>query len=445
MQICFLIHIVLYTLLYHIVFNVFLIQKVNGIHQNKIYYPYFFLNPANSHFLTTKQQFKVREGFTNIHKTHLNTMRNGTVSHSKPSLQIAPMLDVTYLHFRQFMRLLTRKTQLWTEMFVASSLINASNESVSRWLKFEENEHPIVAQLGGNCPETLVEAGRILKKFGYDEINLNAGCPSPRVSGKGCFGASLMKEKELVRDIAHHMLRELEMPVTVKTRLGVDEFDSYEFVRDFVSTVSESGCDHFIIHSRKAWLKGINPKQNRTIPPLQYEKVYRLQRDFPHLKFTINGGFKTMESILEALNSENLDSNNNPHKLNGVMIGRLAYENPCLLSNVDKLIYGVENPDTCYTRRILLENYANYIDENQVDTANLNISLIVKPILGVFHGEQGNKIFRPDKSTTESLSNVYDYDDFIYHSGESRHSMFIHKVIDLMDKINPEALDKPLY
>ncbi|XP_954677.1 uncharacterized protein TA19730 [Theileria annulata] len=395
----------LYTLLYHIIINLFPIRIVSGICLNKNSYAFLHLNLTNSHLITSKQQFRVVEGFSNIHKTNLNTMRNGIVSHSKPSLQIAPMLDVTYLQFRQFMRLLTRKTQLWTEMFVASSLINASEESVSRWLKFEENEHPIVAQLGGNCPETLVEAGRILKKFGYDEINLNVGCPSPRVSGKGCFGASLMREKELVRDIVHNMIKELEIPVTVKTRLGVDESDSYEFVKDFVSTVSQSGCEHFIIHSRKAWLKGINPKKNRTVPPLQYEKVFRLQRDFPHLKFTINGGFKTMESILDALNSENVDTDNNPHKLNGVMIGRLAYENPCILSNVDKIIYGVENPDTCYTRRILLEvfylkfianfqNYANYIDENVEETANMNISLIVKPILGVFHGEQGNKIFR---------------------------------------------------
>nr|PVC54711.1 hypothetical protein MACL_00000690 [Theileria orientalis] len=367
----------------------------------------------------------------------------------RPSLHIAPMLDVTYLQFRQFMRLLTKRTHLWTEMFVGSALINAPEDAVHKWMKFDQNEHPIVAQLGtahdrikfsgGNCSETLIEAGKIVKQFGYDEININAGCPSPRVSGKGCFGAYLMKEKELVRDIVHDMMRQLDMRVTVKTRLGVDECDSYDFVKDFVSTVSQSGCDHFIIHARKAWLRGINPKKNRTVPPLQYEKVYRLQQDFPDIKFTINGGFKTMDDILGAINSENADDHNVPHKLDGVMIGRLAYENPCILANVDRLIYGEDNPPTCATRRILLENYAKYIDETEEENRDMNIAMVVKPILGVFHGEQGSKFYR------QALSNTYEYGDFEYPSGDSKHSMFIHQAIDLMDRINPEALDKPLF
>ncbi|AFZ80590.1 tRNA-dihydrouridine synthase, putative [Theileria equi strain WA] len=356
-----------------------------------------------------------------------------------PLVQIAPMLDVTYREFRQFMRLLTQKSQLWTEMFTASALVHAPETVVSDWLKFGSNENPIVAQLGGNCIDTLIQAGRLLKNHGYTELNLNVGCPSPRVSGKGCFGAALMKTKELVRDIVHTLRRELELEVSVKHRLGVDNLDSYEFVKDFVSTVSESGCNHFIVHSRKAWLRGVNPKQNRKVPPLEYEKVYRLQRDFPDLKFTINGGFKTIEDIKNALDSENKDSHGVSHSLNGVMVGRATYENPCMLANVDKAIYGVENPPTCATRRILLESYADYIDKNVDDTHEMNICMIVKPILGVFYGEYGNRIYR------QTLSNSADYENFTFDVGESRHAQFIHHAIYVMDRINPESLNAPLY
>ncbi|CAE7756253.1 dusA, partial [Symbiodinium pilosum] len=201
------------------------------------------------------------------------------------------MMEVTYRDFRYFMRLLSRKAQLWTEMVVDDTILhNTETEKCDRFLRYNEAEHPIVCQLGGSDPSKLAQAAEIVQRYGYDEVNLNCGCPSSRVAGKGEFGCSLMKKKELVRDAIHAMSRAVQIPVTVKCRLGADDFDSPEFTRDFVRTVAQGGCKHFIIHARKAWLNGLSPAQNRTIPPLHYPRILDLCSQFPDLKFSINGG-----------------------------------------------------------------------------------------------------------------------------------------------------------
>ncbi|KAK1442973.1 tRNA-dihydrouridine synthase like protein [Babesia gibsoni] len=347
-----------------------------------------------------------------------------------PLLQIAPMLDVTYFEFRRFMRLLTKRAQLWTEMIPDSTILHAEEGVLHHILESDPVENPIVFQLGGNNVETLTKAAKIVLAHGYDEINLNVGCPSSRVSGKGCFGAALMYEADLVRDIIQGLRDTVSVPVTVKHRLGVDHKDSYEFLRNFVSTVAASGCTHYIVHARKAWLKGINPKQNRSIPPLDYDRVFKLKEEFPNLNFTINGGFKSLKEVKEMLDKG----------MYGVMVGRLAYDNPCELARVDTDIYGeVSNPDTCKTRRKLLEAYADFVDETSYRNSRMNICLVVKPLLGTFHGEVGTKAFR------QALSDMAIYEKLEYHKGRTKHAMFIHRAIDIMDSVNREALDRPLH
>ncbi|GFE55748.1 dihydrouridine synthase [Babesia ovis] len=348
----------------------------------------------------------------------------------RPLVQIAPMLDITYFEFRQFMRMLTKRAQLWSEMMPDASLIYGEKEKVDQMLQCSPNESPLVLQLGGNNVENLTKAAKIALAYGYDEVNINAGCPSSRVSGKGCFGAALMNDAPLVARIVEHLRNELTVPVTVKHRLGVDHNDSYEFVRDFVSTVAEKGCTHFIVHARKAWLNGINPRQNRSIPPLHHDRVYKLCQEFPHLKFSLNGGVKTLAEIKYALEKG----------VYGVMVGRLAYENPCELVRVDTDIYGEkENPATCKTRRILLESYADFIDANAERNKGTNVCLLVKPILGTFHGEAGTKIFR------QALSDMNAYETLEFPKGKTKSAQFIHRAIHIMESVNPEALDCPLH
>ncbi|KAK2194504.1 bifunctional DUS-like [Babesia duncani] len=331
-------------------------------------------------------------------------------------------------------------------MITDSTVLFAPRSTVDSWLgmvlkvlrneniEFKKNEHPIVAQLGGNTIDSLTHAAEIVASYGYDEINLNVGCPSPRVSGRGCFGAALMKKKELVRDIVYALKRKLNVPVSIKHRLGVDELDSYEYIKDFIATVKESGCDHYIVHARKAWLKGVNTKQNRNIPPLHYDRVFKLQRDFPDLKFSINGGFKTLESVKSALSR---DPEIGVELTGGVMIGRTAYEDPVVIAKVDTEIYGEpKNPETCKTRRILLENYAAYIDDNAEKTKDVNVCILVKPILGLFHGHVGSKVYR------NALSNTWQYGEFDVDQGETQHAKLIHHVIKVMEDANPTVLDE---
>ncbi len=240
-------------------------------------------------------------------------------------LSVAPMMDWTDRHCRYFHRLLSRHALLYTEMVTTGALIHGD---VPRHLRFNTEEHPLALQLGGSEPVDLAHCAKLGEEWGYGEVNLNCGCPSERVQ-RGAFGACLMNEPQLVADCVKAMVDVVDIPVTVKHRIGIDKIESYEFVRDFVGTVSEAGCQTFIVHARNAWLQGLSPKQNREIPPLRYELVHRLKHDFPELKFSINGGISVNAQVHEHL-----------RLLDGVMVGREAYHNPWWLAEWDAEFYG---------------------------------------------------------------------------------------------------------
>ncbi len=240
-------------------------------------------------------------------------------------LSVAPMMDWTDRHCRYFHRLLTRRTRLYTEMVTTGALLHGD---VPRHLAFNAQEHPLALQLGGSEPAELATCARLGEQWGYDEINLNCGCPSERVQ-RGSFGACLMAEPQLVADCVKAMRDAVSIPVTVKHRIGVDKTESYEFVRDFVGTVAQGGSEVFIVHARNAWLKGISPKENRELPPLRYETVHRLKREFPSLTFALNGGIKAPAQIDEQL-----------AHVDGVMLGREAYHHPWSMSDWDQRFFG---------------------------------------------------------------------------------------------------------
>ena len=235
------------------------------------------------------------------------------------------MMDWTDRHCRFFHRLLSRRTLLYTEMVTTGALLHGD---VPRHLDFDETEHPVALQLGGSEPDDLARCAKLGEQWGYDEINLNCGCPSERVQ-RGAFGACLMAEPKLVAEGVKAMVDAVSIPVTVKHRIGIDRDESYEFVRDFVGQVGEAGCRVFIVHARNAWLKGLSPKENREVPPLRYETVHRLKRDFPDWTFAINGGFTETEQVREQLQG-----------LDGVMLGREAYHNPWWLASWDEQFFG---------------------------------------------------------------------------------------------------------
>ncbi|MEO8808330.1 MAG: tRNA dihydrouridine(20/20a) synthase DusA [Burkholderiaceae bacterium] len=251
-------------------------------------------------------------------------MCNST-TYSPWRLSVAPMMDWTDRHCRFFHRLLTRRTRLYTEMVTTGALLHGD---VPRHLAFNAEEHPLALQLGGSEPADLAHCARLAEQWGYDEVNLNCGCPSERVQ-RGAFGACLMNEPLLVADCVKAMRDATRLPVTVKHRIGVDKTESYEFVRDFVGTVAQAGCEVFIVHARNAWLKGISPKENRELPPLRYETVYRLKREFPQLTIVLNGGIKTNAQIAEQL-----------AHVDGVMVGREAYHHPWLMTDWDARFFG---------------------------------------------------------------------------------------------------------
>lgn len=240
-------------------------------------------------------------------------------------LSVAPMMDWTDRHCRYLHRLLSRHALLYTEMVTTGALVHGD---VPRHLRFNAEEHPLALQLGGSEPADLAHCAKLGEQWGYDEINLNCGCPSERVQ-RGAFGACLMNEPQLVADCVKAMVDASSVPVTVKHRIGIDKIESYEFVRDFVGQVSEAGCETFIVHARNAWLKGLSPKQNREIPPLRYALVHRLKHDFPALKFSINGGITLNAQVHEHL-----------RLLDGVMVGREAYHNPWWLAEWDAEFFG---------------------------------------------------------------------------------------------------------
>ena len=242
-------------------------------------------------------------------------------------LSIAPMMDCTDKHFRMIMRKISNKALLYTEMIVAQSLLYTDKKE--KFLDFNDEEHPIAIQFGGDNPKILKDAARMAEDWGYDEINFNVGCPSPRVCS-GNFGASLMKDPPKVAECIESLKNNCSLPITIKHRIGVDEDDSFEHLNNFVKYIANAGADRFIVHARKAILKGLNPKQNRTIPPLKYDVVKKLKKLNPKLLIEINGGFSNIDESLEALND-----------FDGVMIGRSIYKHPLRWSEIDQKLYGV--------------------------------------------------------------------------------------------------------
>lgn len=292
-------------------------------------------------------------------------------------LSVAPMMDCTDRHCRYFLRLISPGVLLYTEMLTAAAIVRGTTD---RWLRFNASEHPVALQLGGSDPKLLAAAVTLADDYGYDEINLNAGCPSERVS-EGAFGACLMKDPGRVAECVTALRGATSRPVTVKTRIGVDDRDDYEFLREFVHTVARAGCETFIIHARKAYLAGLSPKENRTVPPLRYEVVYRLRRDFPELRLVINGGIETKAAIHQHL-AEGLD---------GVMIGRKAYADPWWLASLgpDSPLSLSSSPPTRAAVVLAMAAYAR--DECATGTRLHHIS---RHMLGLYHGEQGARTWR---------------------------------------------------
>lgn len=294
---------------------------------------------------------------------------------------VAPMMEITNSHFRTFARLLTKKAVLYSEMIHCDTILN--NPNPYRFLHFKPVENPIVLQLGGCHPQNLAKAAAMGQEYGYAEINLNTGCPSPRVTS-GSFGACLMKEPKLVAECLRAMEEAVDVPVTVKCRLGVDEYDSYEFLTSYVDTIlEETTVNHFVIHARKAYLKGLSPKENRTIPPLMPERVYQLAQDYPKINFTLNGGIKTLDQVEEFLKGG---------EIKGCMIGRAAYDDIWHLADIDRRIYGVDNPG--FSRKEALLLYADYGEKEMIKEPKLNYNTLVKPLLSLFVGEKGTSFFR---------------------------------------------------
>ena len=292
-------------------------------------------------------------------------------------MSVAPMMEWTDRHCRYFHRLLSRHTLLYTEMVNAGAVIHGGTE---RHLRFNAEEHPVALQLGGNEPATLARSAQLGAQWGYNEINLNCGCPSDRVK-RGAFGASLMKAPALVADGVKAMVDVVDVPVTVKHRIGIDKDESYDFVRDFIGTVAEAGCDTFIVHARNAWLHGISPKENRQIPPLRYGVVAQLKQDFPQLTIAINGGFSTDEAVLAQL-----------ALVDGVMVGREAYHNPWWLSRWDELFYG-DAPNTAITREGIEAAMVDYMVREQALHGTPWAS-IARHMLGLRHGLRGARHWR---------------------------------------------------
>ncbi len=290
-------------------------------------------------------------------------------------VSIAPMMDWTDRHCRYFYRLMSNNTQLYSEMITAKAILNGDK---NRLLDFNASENPLTLQLGGSEPREMASCSLIAQNWGYDEVNINVGCPSDRVLS-GSFGACLMKEPDLVASCVESMVDKCDIPVTVKCRIGIDDMESYDQLTDFITRIHNKGCEHFIIHARKAWLQGLSPKENRTIPPLNYPWVYQLKRDFPKLKITINGGIENCN-----------DANIHLKYVDGVMLGRSVYHNPFLLREIENSIFANKNP--ALNREEVLKKYIVYIKE-QIKVG-VPIRSMTRHILGLYHGEINAKLFR---------------------------------------------------
>lgn len=287
---------------------------------------------------------------------------------------VAPMMDWTDRHCRYFHRQLSRRARLYTEMVTTGALLHGD---VARHLDFDPSEHPVALQLGGSEPDELAHCARLGEQLGYHEINLNCGCPSERVQ-RGAFGACLMAEPQLVADCVKAMRDAVTIPVTVKHRIGIDRGEDYGFVRDFVGCVHAAGCEVFIVHARNAWLKGLSPKENREVPPLRYEVVYRLAADFPQAVFVLNGGIGSLAQAAEVL-----------RHVDGVMLGRAAYHDPYLLSEVDRALFGeAEAP----TRAQVVAAMSEYLHRQAA--AGVPPRAILRHLLGLYHGQAGARNWR---------------------------------------------------
>lgn len=288
---------------------------------------------------------------------------------------VAPMMEWSDTHCRYFWRLLSKKAVLYTEMVTTGALIHGERE---RFLRYHPQENPLALQLGGSNPKDLAECARMAEDWGYDEVNLNCGCPSDRVQNN-MIGACLMAEPDLVAECIASMQNTVNIPVTVKHRIGIDDMEDYDGLHRFVGRLANAGCQTFIIHARKAWLKGLSPKENREIPPLQYDKVIRLKQEFPHLEIIINGGITTLEQCEALLNH-----------VDGVMLGREIYSNPYLLAEVDQRIFG--NQLAKPTRDQVLMQFMDYCEEQM--TKGIRLNYMTRHILGLYQGMPGARRFR---------------------------------------------------
>ena len=295
-------------------------------------------------------------------------------------LSIAPMMDCTDRHCRYFLRLITPRALLYTEMVPTGAILHGPR---ARVLRFDPAEHPVALQLGGADPDALARASEFGEAAGYDEINLNVGCPSDRVQSAR-FGACLMAEPDLVAASVRAMLRAVSLPVTVKTRIGIDAEDDYGFLRRFVEAIADAGCGTVIVHARKAWLSGLSPKENREIPPLRYELVHRLKQDFPTLQVILNGGIRTLEQARTAIAP--VDG----VKLDGVMLGREAYQNPYALAAWERALYGTADP--LPERAEIARRLLPYIEQQLAQGTPLRA--ITRHILGLFNGLPGARAWR---------------------------------------------------
>ena len=285
------------------------------------------------------------------------------------------MLDWTDRHCRYFHRLLTKQALLYTEMVTTGALLNGD---VERHLRFNAFEQPVALQLGGSEPKEMAACARLAEDYGYAEVNINVGCPSERVQ-KGAFGACLMAEPHLIADCVAAMQAAVNMPVTVKNRIGIDEQQERDSLFNFVETVAQAGCQTFIVHARKAWLKGLSPKENREIPPLNYALVYELKQAFPQLEIIINGGITTLEQCQHHL-----------QWVDGVMVGREAYHNPWLLAQVDSQLYAT--PDSFNQRKAVIDAFIPYVEQQL--SQGVTLAPMSKPILGLFQGIAGARYWR---------------------------------------------------
>jgi len=288
---------------------------------------------------------------------------------------VAPMLHCTDRHFRYLARLLSKQCLLYTEMITTGALIYGDRD---RWLRLHEGENPVALQLGGSNPSEMTKCAELAEDYKFNEVNINVGCPSDRVQA-GKFGACLMLEPEIVSNCIKAMQEATNIAITVKTRIGVDSQDSYEFLQQFVEKIALAGCKTIIVHARKAHLSGLSPRQNRTVPPLHYEYVYQLKQDYPELTFILNGGLKNKKEILSHLN-----------ELDGVMVGREAYDNPYFLSDIDEVVFNTTT--NSLSRFQVLDQYKTYM-QSELDNG-IPLKILAQHIFGLFNGLPGARAWR---------------------------------------------------